>query len=174
MYWQRISTDQMQAVQSACKNKQVLDIGAFNAALASKLIEGGARHVTTLDKEDPLFDENRFPAEISKIVATFQEFNRSHTNKNWAVGILAWPINSDYAVRPLLPILSRCKTVIYIGSNQSGSQCGTPMLWSYLSQREVLAYLPSQTNSVVIYGSQPRQTARLIEEEELGLLLKIL
>lgn len=172
-YWHRTTKEQLQEIFARCKGKTILDIGAWNADLASLLVENGAAHVTTLDKEDPVLEENRYPTKISKVIATFAEFQENYDHKVWDVGILSWPANNDYASKPIVSILKQCAFIIYIGCNQGGTQCGTPLLWKHLSTLQVLKYLPTPNNTVIVYGNQFRDKPDLLEEEELGLLLKV-
>lgn len=168
-YWTQATPEQLKQLQSCCKGKVVLDIGGYDASLASKLIDGGAKAVTVLDKERPTHEQNRYPAQINCQQQTFEEFIHSD-KRNWEVGVLSWPINNDYAMRPAIEILKRCKTVIYLGCNLDGTQCGTQLLWQYLTTRKRITDKHERKNSLITYSAEPRPPQQQpTKEEAIGL-----
>ena len=164
-YWKRATADQLQALKTACKGKVVLDIGGFDASLANEVINGGATKVTVLDKENPTMSQNLHPGKITQHMATFAEFARNN-QQNWEVGIISWPANNEFAMRPVVEILKRCKQIIYLGSNQEGTQCGTLALWEYLVTRNVEQAIETRNQQFIVYGHQPRPAGSALLKEE--------
>jgi hypothetical protein len=168
-YWTQATSEQLQQLTALCQGKHVLDIGGYDASLASKLIDGGAKSVTVLDKERPLHEQNRHPGKITCKQQTFEEFLAADQH-TWEVGVISWPVNNDYAMRPAIEILKRCKEVAYMGCNLDGTQCGTQLLWQYLTTRKRIKNNPTRRNSLLTYAAEPRHSNQpLAKEEEIGI-----
>lgn len=165
MFWTRANEHQLRVIEDFCHGKEVLDLGGYDGSLGSRLAAAGADSVTVIDKEPtPLAGHPH----VVKILATFREFDIQRPTHCWQTGILSWPMNNDYTMRQVLPILARCREIVYLGSNRGGTQCGTPLLWSYLVQRQIHSHIAGQSCTVIIYTDAPR-AGELIEEERLAL-----
>lgn len=167
-YWTCCTIEQMDALAAFCVAKQILDIGAGFGTLADFLIYYGAKHVLCLDKENYRMKLEHLA--ITWVHETFAEFAATSIGQHFNIGILSWPTNSAMAMCPVVEILKRCDYVVYIGSNQSGSQCGVPYLWDYLITRCREIDLPAANNSLMIYGPGSRACwQKMTEEERCGL-----
>jgi hypothetical protein len=165
-YWERASDQQLKAIETFCCGKELLDLGGYDGSLGVHLLERGADRVINVDKENP-FHSRSHPRLIKRNL-TFAEFDKQYPTDQWATAILSWPINHDYGVMQILPILERCREVVYLGSNSGGTQCGTPLLWQYLVSREVHQHLEERNCSLIIYTGDAR-IRRMVREEAFAL-----
>ncbi len=163
MYWHRASDRQLQAMEAFCIGKQLLDLGGYNGSLSCRLIEAGAASAINVDKENPLIAAHH--SRLTKCNLNFGEFMEANPSGIWQTAILSWPVNNDQTSWQLIPILSRCREVVYLGDN-AHSQCGTPLLWKYLVKRRIRAHIPERACTLIIYGDAMLRTRRLIGEEE--------
>jgi hypothetical protein len=155
-YWERASDQQLRAMETFCCGKELLDLGGYDGSLGVHLLERGAVRVINVDKENP-FHSRSHPRLIKRNL-TFAEFDKQYPTDQWATAILSWPINNDYGAIQLLPILERCREVVYLGSNSGGTQCGTP----------VHQHLEEPNCSLIIYTGEAR-IRRMVREEAFAL-----
>ena len=163
MYWRRESDRQLQAMKAFCAGKKLLDLGGYDGSLSCRLIEAGAASAINVDKENPLMSAHHH--HLTKCNLNFGEFMEANPSGIWQTAILSWPVNNDQTSWQLIPILSRCREVVYLGDN-AHSQCGTPILWEYLITRRVRAHIPERACTLIIYGNGMLRTRRLIQEEK--------
>jgi len=78
---------------------------------------------------------------------------------------LAWPSNYDTG---MIHLLGTVPVVIYVGKNTDGSACGTPNLFACLRWREVLAYVPRQQNTLIVYGAIRKEPRKALYHEEMA------
>jgi len=119
----------------------VHDIGSGHLVLAHELLKLGATHVRAVDKEAVETGDER----ITQIVTYFDAFKELVP-----VAFLSWPVN--HGAPGLLEIVSRTHCLIYLGKNTDGAACGYPDLFRYLLRREVLTYVPTKRNTLIVYG----------------------
>jgi hypothetical protein len=167
-YWTSATNRQMRAIEAFCQGKQVLDLGGYDGSLGIHLLEAGAAQVINVDKENPYLSKSHM--HLTKRNLTFGEFDKQYPTERWQTAILSWPINNDYGVLQVLPILKRCQGVVYLGCNTGGSQCGTPLLWQYLVSRQIYKHILERHCTLIIYTEAPR-TKEIVEEEKLALVM---
>jgi hypothetical protein len=66
----------------------------------------------------------------------------------------------------LLWLLSRFKTVIYLGKNTDGRACAWPGFFDEMSHRPVLDHIPDRRNTLIVWGKKDKNLKRefLLEE----------
>ena len=156
MPYGHISPEMLPEIAAVVRRKVVWDLGAGDLAHARTMLKLGAREVIAIEKEDTFDSPYRG---IKQIHAYFHEVDAPDSID---VVLLSWPCN--YSMRGVVRFLERAHTVIYLGSNTSGSACGDPRIWENLVEREVVAYVPTRRNVLLIY-SQPPRTRDLVGEE---------
>jgi hypothetical protein len=62
-------------------------------------------------------------------------------------------------------LLVEAEIVIYLGSNTDGTACGTRGLFTFLVHRRLLAHVPFQPNSLLVYGEPGARECPLVGEE---------
>lgn len=152
-------TPQMRgAISPYVYGELVWDLGAGDLWHSKMLVALGATGVVAVDKEELP------PSPDPRIRTTRSYFDAVETPpEGLSVAYLAWPINHAH-IPGLGQLLSRSRTVVYIGSNTHGSACGGPSLMAHLASRSVLAHIPDPQNSLIIYGEWVGKRALLPEE----------
>lgn len=137
---------QRKALKPYLKGKHITDYGCGDFTLTRELVKLGAEHVTAIDKQglDP---------EIPRV--TFQRAYFDKIRKLPQHLFLSWPIN--HVCDAMVIAAATAETVVYLGKNTDGMCCGPPGLFEVLVRREVLAYVPWQPNTLIIYGKLIRQ-----------------
>jgi len=164
-YWTNLTEDQLEQVVHFCRGKLLLDLGAGFGTLAEFLLRFGATRVLCVDKENHHMKSTW--GEMVWSHMNFAEFSTWPLDKTFEVGIISWPTNNDMAMCPLVEILRKCASVVYIGTNKGGTQCGTPYLWEYLTSRELIVDMPGNDSSLMIYSDKPRPCGQDRTEEEI-------
>ncbi len=153
-------------VRAAVAGKRVLDLGAGSCARARILVRLGAASVLAVDAGEEMTSspgvrcvENYFhSAEVRDAVAAFAP----------EVVHLAWPTPSPE--HGLAALVTEAPAVVYVGRNTGGYRCGTPSLFEHFRRRSVLAYEPTPTNVLIVYGAtRKRARTKLYPEEIAGL-----
>ena len=151
-----LTSKQAEVVRTYVQGKRVTDLGAGDLFLSKAILRLGATEIDAVDRYLPV----RAPKRINRIEARFHEWEGTPE-----VAFVSWPVNWEVG---LPAVLRRAPTVIYLGTNVGGTVCGDEHLWRYLTTREVLAYEPDPSNSLIVYG--PREVERrLVGEEWAGL-----
>ncbi len=154
MAYGRLNLKQELALGLHIDGALVHDLGAGDLSLAADLLRMGAKQVVAIDK-DPY--HKKAPQGITPITCRFEDYPAPvHT------AFVSWP--REHFDMGLLDICRRAHTVIYVGSNTRGNACGFLRLWQHLATRQVLAYVPDEYNSLVIYSSA-RDSRRYLPEE---------
>ncbi len=139
------------ALPTYVEGKVVLDLGAGDLTRAEEILEAGAKRVIAVEKEDfTRLERSRWRRHITVVRQYFLQFNRDHSSEEWDVALVSWPANT--VLPGLIDILSRCTTVVYIGSNLYPTSCGFPELYTYFMSREVLCDVFHYRNSFTVYG----------------------
>jgi hypothetical protein len=151
--------NQAATVAGFVKGKIVHDLGCGDLHLAHQLVKFGAEKVIAVDKSMHLpYSRLQKLQGIEFVGKYFHDFHEPVET-----AFLSWPVNwYDYG---LGKILDRAKTVIYLGSNLDGSACGYSDMWMVLSHRNILAHIPSYTNTLIVYGSDFVKRSRVPEEQ---------
>ena len=138
-----LSAQQEAVVSRFIGGKVVLDLGAGNLALASRLASLGARRVWAID-----YRPMRETFGVSIEQASFKDDNVQRAPAD--VAFISWaPSRVSEGLRSRL---SNTPVVIYLGKNTDGYKTGTPGMFHDLGFREVLAYVPEKRNTLIVYG----------------------
>lgn len=141
--WGKLNAAHLDALRPFVSGRVVHDVcSGPEFPLAGDLLELGAKKVVAIDKERR---SARSRARVEYYHMRLHEFKGKA-----AVVMLSWPPN--HAIDGLLGILERARVVIYLGSNTGGNACGTPALFRHLIRRELLAYVPHSSNSMIVVG----------------------
>lgn len=155
-----LDAKQVELICSLIKDKRVLDLGAGGLEI-SRLCAKTAFSVCAVDCKKP--SDLALPKNVSFVQAYFDRIKIDAD-----VAIVSWPINNHPASIGLIGALTNIKTVIYIGVNDGRvTMCGTPLLWEYLTTRELDGHL-SGVNNVLVYSDRPR-SSKLLGEEQNGI-----
>lgn len=149
-----LSVEQSAALLQYVSGKTVHDLGAGNCALSRVLVSLGAEHVVAVDKS-PRVIASTDRQRLTYVACSFDAFMPPIDT-----AFVSWPINVRYT--GLAQLIARSRVVAYLGKNSDGVACGEPSLFTYLREREVLAYVPHQHNSLIVYGPG------LVERDPLG------
>lgn len=144
------------AIQRHVEGKVVHDLGAGNLTLSVTLLKLGAVRVIAVDKEPPR--TRSMPNGLTYVQSLFRNYKEVSD-----VAVASWPINNPSGLHRLV---EHSRVVIYLGKNTDATVCGYEEFWDHLIRREVLEYLPSRAQSLVIYG--PRRVERVKLPEELA------
>lgn len=136
--------------------KVVADLGCGDGSLSATMAGMGASVVHAVDKS---------PVDIRHRGVVFHQsyFDRWEMPEGVQVAVVSWPHNSGLPGIPKL--LREVPDVIYIGKNTDGTSCGSRAMFSLLTRRTPLRYLPDQRNVMIHYGSVPRPDRALHHEE---------
>ena len=150
---------QEEEVSKAVVGHVVHDLGAGDLELTCRLLDLGAQHVVAVDRV-PMGApwESRVTIKTSEFVDVLDDID---------IAFVSWPDNRiDIG---LLLLCARAQSVIYIGSNVDGSQCGFPHLFRHLNMRKVIAYMPDPANTICVYGPLQRKVRPPLGEEYAGI-----
>lgn len=142
---------------SVVQGRTVWDLGAGYLGYSSRLLDLGAHKVIAVEKED-------LDVAVPKGVELRRNYFTDVAPEPIEVAFLSWPQNNR--LWGLIGLLERAERVVYLGSNTSGSACGPRDLWDHLTFRTIEAYIPTQRNTFIVYGSPSGR--RALRGEELG------
>jgi len=153
-----------QVLRPHLKDQEVWDLGAGDLALAQRLVQLGAKKVVAVEKE-PMRGR---PGKIELKHGYFKDVADTAPDIIPVV-FLSWP-----QTRPqpgLLDLVDRALKVIYLGSNTDGNACGFPRLFANFYYRTLLAHVPCQANSMMVYDTyrHPKEEPRLLVAEEFAI-----
>ena len=154
-----LTPEMEQAIASFVRGEHVWDLGSGDLAYAKTLLRLGTRHITAVDKEQSF---RKTPPQVTFLRLYFADLLSQEPDIQTA--FLSWPQNCASATPGLPRLVQRAQTVIYLGCNLGGSQCGTEPLWADLIQRDVLAHIPNRRNNLIVYGKHTG-FRRLLPEE---------
>jgi hypothetical protein len=154
MAFGRLSLKQEAALKPQIAAAIVHDLGAGDLSIASDLLRLGAQQVVAIDKAPY---RKRPPQGIHTVTCYFENYPAPID-----IAFVSWP--REHFDIGLLALIRKARIVAYLGCNTDGNACGFPQMWRYLSTRSVLAYVPEEYNSLVIYGSTPQRRKYLPEE----------
>ena len=148
------------AVKALVQGQTVCDLGAGDMELSVKLLDLGATGVIAVDKED-------YPVPDARITPVHSYYaNLTRHIELPKIAFVSWPINHDE--HSLGRLVSRFSYVIYLGKNTDFTSCASPQFFQALLPREVLAYVPTKKNVLIVYG--PKRATREPYGEELAAL----
>lgn len=135
---------------------EVWDLGAGDLVYSRRLLALGAKSVVAVDKSEMPEDPT-----VKRVWAYFKDV--AVPEGGIAVALVAWPQNTP--LHGLVDILTRCRKVVYLGSNTDGNACGNTGLFSHFLSRQVLAHVPYRRNSLVVYGEMTAESRHPLPEE---------
>ena len=157
------------ALRPLVAGKTVWDMGAGDLSKSKLLLKLGAKKVCAVDRRHPgntslLFVEHstRIPKGISFVRKSFNEIDASDLSIE--VAFVSWPLNCN--LPGLVSLAMRSETVIYIGCNFNGTQCGFPAFYRHLLHRELVAHVPNKRNVLVAVKGPERASVRKPTPEE--------
>jgi hypothetical protein len=162
MGYGKLTTDQEDALRPFLKDVIVHDLGAGNLLLSSELVRLGAERVIALDKEPYRASP---PAKVQPVACYFHEYNGTGTIHT---AFVSWPLNTY--MDGFTKLTEKAQFLIYLGKNSDGLMCGFEKFWDLVREREVLAHVPHQTNTLIVYG--PERRLRPILPEEIAAIYK--
>ena len=146
------------------RGQDVWDLGAGDMTYSEMLLKLGADHVWAVDKCEPLCEP--VPPRVTYMEIYFALLCEVKPPPKMDVVLLSWPCNCWGATPGLPELVRRAETVLYLGHNLDGTCCGTEPLWDDLTQREILAHIPHERNSLIVYGEHVGR--RMLVPEEIG------
>ena len=162
MSYGTLDPQQKKALRPFIKGKVLHDLGAGDLELAKVLLTLGAEHIHAYDK---LPKPKNLPEKVTYQRGYFHELRGP-----FPVIFLSWPVN--YPSVELTIQASLCEEMlIYLGKNTDGAACGQPNLFRVMTQRELLAYVPTRANTLIVTGRflPEGQTRPPTPEEAAGL-----
>lgn len=153
-----LTDKQESTLLSWVKDEVVHDLGAGNLSLAL-LMSSHAKEVHAIDKELP--KASNLPANVHLHEGLFNAVKLPTTLD---CVVLAWPPNMHCP--GLLDMVKRAFRVAYIGSNTSGSACGTSDLFVHLSKRMLVHEVRHHINCLHCYSAVCHQDPQFRSEEE--------
>lgn len=166
-------------VRDIVRGRDVWDLGAGDGHLSDWPLDNGAVEVVAVEpKAEKPYGE--YATDYDKLFAKHGERLHVETTRFQDlyvsascidVALLSWPINTTSFGVPeaLVRLCSGAKTVIYLGNNFNGSQCGTPSLFRHMLSRRVIGYSPSMRNNLIIVEDACLRPRSPIPEELAGL-----
>jgi len=160
-----VITEHLQYLAKVVNGKTIYDFGCGNLERTTKILEATKpSKVVAVDQ--------RKPAHIPKSIE-FVEMDMSKTTPTTIgdIAFVSWPINRlVFSGGPAWEqVLQPYKEIIYIGNNTGGTCCGSPEFWNAVSNREVLEVLPDIKETLIHYGSKPREESQVPAEEFYGI-----
>lgn len=156
---------QKEALKPFLHGRAVTDLGCGDGGWAKYILEEGATRVVAVDKDDFIRKPHWWRGRPVQLVRQhFADFKNAVD-----VAFVSWPVNSYNAAIGLIGIIDRADTVIYLGSNVEGNNCGSPQFFENLLHRELLAYEPDRRSTLIVYGKKlPVDQKRLPQYEEMA------
>lgn len=154
--WGRFSEEQQRVIKPFIRGRVIYDLGCGQGHLSVAMAKLGAKRVVAVDGRCKR-DRRQHP-KVEHMEAYFHEFDCKV-----GTALVSWPLpggDSDLAA-----IVSRVKTVIYLGCNLDGRLCGTPRFWDHVTWRSVLAHVPHKRNTLIVYGGACNKRDLLPEEQ---------
>lgn len=156
-----LTDEQEAAVKAFVEGQIVHDLGAGDLVLAHRLANFGASHVVAIDKE------HRPPGRMPRGKVTYKQAYFHELKGPYRTIFLSWPQNLESPDLALLAL--QAETLIYLGKNTDGTMCGSPSLFEVMIRRELLTYIPSKGNTLIITGKQLDDPRLPTPEERAGL-----
>lgn len=158
MAYGSLSVEQEAILRPIIADNTVHDLGAGDLHLSRRLLTLGAKSIVAIDKE-------RVAPKSEKIRGIQTYFHLFHDPVD--IAFIAWPINHEGL--GLTAILKRARIVIYLGKNTDGSSCGAPEIFEHFMTRDLMAYLPTRKNTLMVYGGALTHPRTPRGEEKAGL-----
>lgn len=152
-----LTVEQGAVLQPFIKGRRLRDYGCGNLTLDLVLLELGAAHIEAVDIRSPL----HIPEDVGKKLKFIRRrFSALKPSKR--IAVVSWPYNTFTAIEC---VLVKAPLVIYLGRNTGGTVCGNHTFWLSMFRREVLAYVPDEHNTLIVYGKELQHRRKLKPEE---------
>lgn len=162
-----LDDNQRRMVSTVLRGQKFVDLGGHDGDIAEWLLDHGASEALVVDKQVP--DRRYRHPNLRYLERYFVRFlSTPEGQEAFDAAVLSFPINNWEASNSLIPVLKRMPRIVYIGQNNGCTQCGTPLLWHYLTGRGLSAQADGPV-SVLVYNNQPRNlTAQPLTREEMS------
>ena len=157
MSYGQVTDAQANAIQPFVLGRVVHDLGCGDRYLSSRLVDWGADRVVAIDWA-PL-GPDRGPL-VTTIEQSFEDYLK--TIPVIDVAFLSWPTTGPSDA--LVELISGAHRVVYLGQNTGGTICGHPELFRHLMRRPLLAHVPDERNTLLVYGSGAVEREPALEE----------
>lgn len=164
MSYGTLDAHQSKALASFVKGRSIFDFGAGDCKLSQKLLKLGATGVQAVDQLEP--PRRKLPCNLRYLQRRFRDLD----TRNYGTIFISWPTN-DPGCSWLATVVSKSDRTIYLGKNTDGTACGNPEFFRELVHRELLAYVPSPMNTLIIVGERLPTKREPMPEELAGLTL---
>lgn len=156
-----LSEAQIETIKPFVEGQVVHDLGAGDCVLACRLLDTmGAQKVVAIDSNKYMSPYRELPKGVEY---------RSMLFFHWAepidIAFVSWPQGNDCNLEDLV---QDSRLVIYLGKNWGGVACGTMRFFKALRDREVLAMVPDERNTLIVHG--PKRVTRKPTPEERAII----
>jgi hypothetical protein len=168
-----LNEEQRQALRKILPGRTVHDFGAGDCLLSQELLELGAEYVHAYDKHFPEYDVTREIGQrpnLDQHTTTFTQLLFDSRLAELDTVFTSWPPN-NYSSNEIAVFMTRADVSIYLGNNFDGSACGTEALFLVMHVCELLAYVPSFKNNLLVVGKELKKPRDLTPEEISGLTM---
>lgn len=153
-----VTPEMVGVIREYVRGRCVWDLGAGDLTYAHHLVRRwGAEKVVAVDKAEMPKIQRRAVFRVQKYFADVQM-----PQAGVDVAFLSFPQNTSLV--GVVRLLGLSKVVIYLGCNTGGTACGDAALFEHLTGREVLAHVPHERGSLVVYGGACAQRPLVPEE----------
>lgn len=172
IYWDLSSPDLSQALRQVVQNRQVIELGGADGALADVMVCDMMAECVLIVEKETAYRAN-VEASPSHLVAYYwgyvQDFagTRLNLDRLWDVAVISFPPNNHAFDHGAIGVLRRSSMIVIIGKNDGVTAVGTSILWRYLVTRERTNYVVGQKNDLVVYGPNPRPPGQTLVNIEL-------
>lgn len=160
--WAKLTQRQREVFGWAVHGRDVVDLGCGEMELSVEALKAGARSVLAIDKQPPT-KARKLSRKMEFRQAYFADIREAPD-----LLLLSWPVN--WSTPGLLALARAAKGIVYIGSNTDGNACGTPDLFREFETRDLLAYIPTKANTLIVLGTWLHGTRKPTAEEAHGLI----
>lgn len=162
-----LNEEQKEALRKIIAGRMVHDFGAGDCYLSEELLELGARHVHAYDKH---FPRRVTRPDLNQHVTTFNQLLFDSRLSKLELVFTSWPPNNPSSDE-IAVFMTRADISVYLGNNFDGSACGSYNMFLILMSSELIAYVPSFKNNLLVVGKQLESPRDLTPEEISGLTI---
>jgi hypothetical protein len=139
-----LTQDQRIALATYVVGEVVVDVGAGDLSLSRELLVLGAQEVIAVE---PVGRHRALSAGVRQVASYVEDFKEKHST-----AFISWP--GYWYDRSLSDFCQRTAIVIILAKTTDGIMCGSDPFWKHLCEREVLAYVPNEKNTLTVYGEK--------------------
>jgi hypothetical protein len=167
MSFGQLNRSQIHALRPLIRGQVVHDLGCGDRQLAKQLAALGAKTVVAVDKEPYGYC---LRSDVITVEESFERYLRMRPTID--VAFVSWPATGPLSfegigspVYALLGLVISAARVVYLGKNTDGIICGHPHLFRHLARRPLLAHVPDEWNTLLVYGSGVVTREPVLEEQ---------